>query len=256
LTWPSAPTFVSTNTDNPADSPASARGDIFNLMADVGNIVNGRNQANGVAPLDSSTKLPLAVLPVLPIFTGVKSRSAAGTEVWTVPAGVTRLLVLAAGAGGGGGFRLAGDHGGGGGAGGVVLKLWSVSPGDSVTIDVGSGGAGALSGPSDSDGSDGGNTTVTIGAVNAIGESGKGGKGSTSFGGNGGQGGPSSVHDVFFGGGVGHSGQTRGGAGGSNFFTGASPQPSGSAWGGGGYGSGATGGNAFDGLVGGVLILY
>lgn len=71
----------------------------------------------------------------------ILSFTTVGTCTWTVPGGVTVIdNILIVGGGGGGGF----DIGGGGGAGGLVdLTAISVTPGSTVTIIVGAGGAGA-----------------------------------------------------------------------------------------------------------------
>jgi hypothetical protein len=64
------------------------------------------------------------------------------TYSYTVPAGITRLMIRMTGAGGGGAKKSAGGAGGGGGAGlweGVIV----VSPSDVFLVWVGQGGAGA-----------------------------------------------------------------------------------------------------------------
>lgn len=64
-----------------------------------------------------------------------------GTYTWTAPAGVTSVQALVIGGGGGGA-----DNGGGGGAGGMVYNAsYSVTPGQSYTVTVGSGGRGGSS---------------------------------------------------------------------------------------------------------------
>ncbi|MEN9714641.1 MAG: hypothetical protein RJA35_108, partial [Actinomycetota bacterium] len=62
---------------------------------------------------------------------------------WTVPSGVSTISYLLVGGGGGGAVS---DAGAGGGAGGqyVEVKGASVTPGQSVNVQVGSGGAGAV----------------------------------------------------------------------------------------------------------------
>ncbi len=72
---------------------------------------------------------------------------------WNVPAGVTNIMVEAWGGGGGGAA-------GGGGASGSYMRLvnYTVIPGNSLTITIGTGGNGALN--SDTTGSNGGNTVV------------------------------------------------------------------------------------------------
>ena len=118
MAWPSIPTFSTANVDSPSDNPSLARVDIFNAMTDLGNVIDGRGQASGGAPLDAAAKVPIANLPITPVAEGLASWQTAGTYLWTVPAGVTRLYVEAWGAGGGGGFGASPNpHGGGGGAG-------------------------------------------------------------------------------------------------------------------------------------------
>ncbi|MEG0973203.1 MAG: hypothetical protein RSF42_00725 [Comamonas sp.] len=64
---------------------------------------------------------------------------AAGTTSWVVPAGVTAINVVATGGGGGGGV------GGNGGAGGqVTVTNWLVTPGSTLQVAIGSGGAGLV----------------------------------------------------------------------------------------------------------------
>jgi len=66
-----------------------------------------------------------------------------GSYLWTVPTGVISVDALVVGGGGGGGF----DMGGGGGAGGVIYsQSYSVTPGATYNVFVGSGGWGAPEG--------------------------------------------------------------------------------------------------------------
>jgi hypothetical protein len=61
-----------------------------------------------------------------------------GTTTWTVPSGVTEVEYLVVAGGGGGGI----PYGGGGGAGGLLSGTeYPVSPGTTVTVSVGAGGA-------------------------------------------------------------------------------------------------------------------
>ena len=97
---------------------------------------------------------------------------------WTVPAGVTSVRVLVvAGGGGGGNFHTAG----GGGAGGVIHEVgFAVSPGATISVTVGKGGAGGPSGGAiaDNSGSNGANSVFDT--LTAIGGGGGGGGGSNS----------------------------------------------------------------------------
>lgn len=79
--------------------------------------------------------------------------STPGSYTFTVPAGVTQLMVEVLGGGGAGGASanggsasISGNAGGGGGAGGYSRKLCSVSPGALVAVTVGLGGAAVASG--------------------------------------------------------------------------------------------------------------
>lgn len=89
-----------------------------------------------------------------------------GTYSITVPAGMTSMrATLQAGGGGGGAAVDPGYAGGGGGGGGWVSSLFTVTPGNAISLTVGGGGAG---GGFRQNGSDGGNTTVS-GYVSASG---------------------------------------------------------------------------------------
>lgn len=77
-----------------------------------------------------------------------------GTCQWVVPTGVTSVRALIVGGGGGGGS----DNGGGGGGGGVIHDLnVPVTPGTSMNVVVGAGGAGAVNASSVA--SNGGNSS-------------------------------------------------------------------------------------------------
>lgn len=67
---------------------------------------------------------------------GTQSFTSSG--IFVVPAGVTSLTVELVGAGGDGG----GNGGGGGGGGGYASGIYTVTPGDSIYVDVGTGGGG------------------------------------------------------------------------------------------------------------------
>lgn len=272
--WPTPGNFNQTHTDAGSDSPASARPQINAAMGDLAAVIAARGSANGVASLDGTGRLPTGQLPsITPIQNGIQSWDDAGSYSWTVPTGVSKVIMQAAGAGGGGGFGANNGtnskHGGGGGAGGCLRCLLEVEAGDVFTISVGAGGAGG-NGPTNADGSDGGDTTITVTrgagtrlAVTVIG--GLGGKSNAlvSPGPTGGDGSGGNFSDttalighVFFAGGTGGTGVAEmAGMGGSNFYTGSSPGPSGFGFGGGGYGSG-TGGptSAIGGKDGGVLL--
>lgn len=90
----------------------------------------------------------------------------AGTYTFTVPAGITQLYITASGSGGGGGSG-SGSNGGGGSAGAAIFKaLYTVTPGDILTIVVGAGGLGGTSGLG---GNNGNATTITALSLSLLG---------------------------------------------------------------------------------------
>ncbi|MGL4595947.1 MAG: hypothetical protein ACRCYO_00370, partial [Bacteroidia bacterium] len=82
------------------------------------------------------------------VSTSVMMLAQSGSQTFTtsslfiVPSGVTTISVEAVGAGGDGG----GNGGGGGGGGGYASGTFSVSPGDSLVVNVGIGGGGPNAG--------------------------------------------------------------------------------------------------------------
>lgn len=127
------------------------------LYSSAANTVTGLATANsgvlitsaGGVPSISST-LPSAVVANIPgrltSFTILTSGTAA---TYTVPAGITSLLVECLGGGGGGGgidATTGGGAGAGGGAGGGYARLWIASPGASYTYTVGAAGAAGAAG--------------------------------------------------------------------------------------------------------------
>ena len=76
---------------------------------------------------------------------------------WTVPAGVTKVLVEVWGGGGGG------SNAAGGGGGGYVRAVFNVTPGSNISYNIGFGGSGVNADPA---GATGESSTVTISAPN------------------------------------------------------------------------------------------
>ena len=145
------------------------------------------------------------------------------STTWTVPAGVTSAQVLVV-AGGGGGGR---DRGGGGGGGGVVYNSgYTLTPGSSISITIGSGGASAFA--SVTAGSNGGNSV--FGTITAY-----GGGGGGKYQDNGLNGG--------CGGGTGRDTTTKTGGTGSQGYGGGKATASSYGSGGGGGGAGGAGYN-------------
>ena len=180
--------------------------------------------------------------PVSQSFTSVGSTS------WSVPTGVTSVEALVVAGGGGGGTRNSGpgtggtDGGSGGGAGGLVYNpSFPVSPGGSVSVTVGGGGAGG--GPGQDPGDNGGNSvfgnmTAVGGGGGSAGPGNQPGRAGGSGGGAGGGGGPPGS------GGPGTQGPSGGGTGYGNP---GGPNPNGAPYtgsgGGGAGGSGPIGGD-------------
>lgn len=153
---------------------------------------------------------------LIPIGAGSTQIVAAGTGTFTVPADVTSVTLECCGAGGGGGTSGASSLGGGGGGGGVYAQtVLTVAPGDTLTYEVGAGGAiatignaswisntgvaptntseGCLGQPGtgatgfqDSNPGSGGNTVTSIGTTKSVGGAGGGGATSANPPGNGG----------------------------------------------------------------------
>jgi len=64
MTWPTDDGLVvTTNLDSAADSPAAARADLKTALDELKNVINGRNEASGVAGLDASSKIAASQLP-------------------------------------------------------------------------------------------------------------------------------------------------------------------------------------------------
>jgi len=90
-------------------------------------------------------------------FTSVQSFTSSGT--YTVPTAITKILVHVTGGGGGGGCTSGAYGATGGNAGGTVIKLLSVSAGDTATVVIGAGGAAQTSSPAT--GNNGSDSTFT-----------------------------------------------------------------------------------------------
>jgi hypothetical protein len=63
MTWGTVGNIVTTNLDDSTDSPAAARPDLKAALDELKNVINGRNTANGVAGLNSSSKIVATYLP-------------------------------------------------------------------------------------------------------------------------------------------------------------------------------------------------
>lgn len=61
--WGTAANVTTENLDSATDNPSLARVEIYNALVELQNVINGRGTANGVASLNSSSKIPAAQLP-------------------------------------------------------------------------------------------------------------------------------------------------------------------------------------------------
>lgn len=121
---------------------------------------------------------------------------------FTVPAGVTSITVEGYGGGGAGGGSTSagfififpfGRGGGGGGGGGFASSVLSVTPGQTISVNVGSGGVGV----SGNNGGAGGNSFLSGFTSDFLAAGGSGGSGNTSGGSpSGGSGGNSNVGNI------------------------------------------------------------
>jgi uncharacterized repeat protein (TIGR01451 family) len=223
-------------------------GDTINYTVTVTNL--GATPQTGISITDilpnNTTYVPGSVNatinpPLDPGGTFVVNYTA--NDTFTVPSNVTSLTVEAWGAGGGGGKSTAANNnaGGGGGGGGYARSSLTVTPGSSITVNVGTGGSASNNG---GDSWFGSSTTVR----------GAGGLGGGADNVNGGSGGSSNIGNLatFNGGngGNGHASGTndnrRGGGGGgsaTNTAIGGNGSAGGSSSGGGGGTGEANGGN-------------
>jgi len=166
-------------------------------------------------------------LLIMAIVTQVFSSS--GT--WTVPVGVYSVNVECWGAGGGGG-QSALNNGGGGGGGYALLNAFSVTPGGTLSVTVGVGGAAGSAGA-------GG----TGGASSCAGISGTGGGGGSSAGGGAGGSFSGPISATFAGGNGFGTGANGGGGGGGAGDQGNGSSATSNIGGAGGPITGGNGGN-------------
>jgi len=147
-------------------------------------IANGKtltaNNTLTLAGTDGTTLTGPATTPTGGVLAfGIpKFQQFTGSGTFTIPAGVTAAKVTVVGAGGAGGGCAAGtNNGGGGGAGGVGIKwLSGLTPGNTLTVTVGTGGAGI----SNATGNAGGASSVSSGTQTITTVSANGGGGGFS----------------------------------------------------------------------------
>jgi surface protein len=189
---------------------------------------NGGRFKFTVAAIDSTGRIGAREY-ILEISAAHVLYTSPGTYSWTVPAGVSKVSVIAVGGGGGGAVGPGINSHGGGGGGGALAYTYNipVTPGEVYTVNVGSGGPGATGDFPSWNGTAGGASSFSLSAT-AIVRAGGGGAGlqgsSGAVGGAGGQ--------VLAGtGGSGGAGGTGGGsAGGAGGGAGGYSGPGGNGW--------------------------
>ncbi|CAB5223926.1 hypothetical protein UFOVP389_23 [uncultured Caudovirales phage] len=63
MTFPTGTVISTANVDSPDDDPSLARGDIYNLIVAVNQLIASVNAANGVLSLDSGGKISTSFIP-------------------------------------------------------------------------------------------------------------------------------------------------------------------------------------------------
>ena len=63
MAWANVSNVLTANVDSATDNPADAREDIRKAFIELQAVINGRGAVNGVASLDSTTKVPAAQIP-------------------------------------------------------------------------------------------------------------------------------------------------------------------------------------------------
>jgi len=63
MAWATSSNIITTNLDSGTDSPAAARADLKAALDELVLVIDGRDQANGVAGLNASLKLSASQLP-------------------------------------------------------------------------------------------------------------------------------------------------------------------------------------------------
>ena len=75
MTFPTGTVISTDNVDSPDDDPSLARGDIYNLIVAVNQLIASVNAANGVLSLDSGGKVATSYLPGTISVTGDQTLS-------------------------------------------------------------------------------------------------------------------------------------------------------------------------------------
>lgn len=229
--------------------------------ADLSNGVTG----SGAIVLTTSPAISTATMtgPTGGLILSSQQFTSTGASTFTIPTGVTAVKVTVYGAGGAGGGGVVNGAGAGGGGGGAAIKwLSGLTPGNTLTTSVGTGGTGVAA----SGGNNGSDSSVSSGTQTISTITGKAGAGGTVGnavnGAPGGTGSLSTGGDLNSAGNPGHTaypGNCFSGPGGNGFLgggggavgsgTGGSGSSQGAGGGGGGSSLNATGGAGANGLI-------
>ena len=160
------------------------------MQANMKYLYYNPNQNNSVSDSSSLLTLARSIMFLFCLGLGISIYSQevsidfTSSGTWTVPAGVTQITVEAWGAGGGGGGSTQHQQGGSGGGGGAYAKgPLSVTPGVSISVNVGQGGNGGNNGNGAAGGESKVNTIVARGGFGGEGNKGTAGAGGTAQGG-------------------------------------------------------------------------
>lgn len=228
--------LTATNTASPVTSPATSL--IVYNTATTG--TPPFNVVPGFYYWDGTQWVQMVTTNTSGGYTNFQVFNSSGT--FTVPVGITRIMIEVWGGGGGGTVGVSGSYGGSGGAGGGYGKnIFTVIPGTIYTVTVGSGGTGSCTLSPNSGG------TSSFGSlISATGGGGVGGTSSAPINITGGRGGYHyDSNQSGFGGSAGCGGIGGGGSSGN----------AGSAPGGGGSG-GYAGGCGFSGASGRIIVWW
>jgi hypothetical protein len=193
---------------------------VSNILSSITNTVSGATLTDSSLTITTPTITPTNINftdLIAPLDIQSQIYTTSGSFDWVVPDGVTSISVVCVGGGGGGGagYSAVSISGGGGGGGGLSYRNnISVTPGETLTVIVGSGGTSAIRSAGGNGGTSGLQRSGSY-LVHATGGSGGSYTGTFNVFGAAGQGGTSLNANYSGGnGGIGGGGGTLGGGGG------------------------------------------